>query len=173
MNSNDTTTRKHVRRSTLVAGLAVAVAVTLPLGLTAPAQATTDGTAGGATAGAVAQRPVSGRSSDDVTRVADFYGAYIDARLDAENGRLATELRGFYVRADHLAEIASWEELNQADGILRAQNVPLKWTVKGTGTAGQVGVTLTWGQAATTRLVVDLDHDHKITHIGTPGTGGN
>ncbi|MET9616826.1 hypothetical protein [Kitasatospora indigofera] len=173
MSSNDTTTRKHVRRTALIAGLAVAVAVTLPLGLTASAQATTDGTTGGATAGAVAQRTVSGKSSDDLTRVADFYGAYIDARLDAEDGRLAAELRKFYVQADYLGEVAKWEELNQADGILRAQNVPLKWTVKGTGTAGQVGITLTWGQAVTTRLVVDLDRTHKITHIGTPGAGGN
>ncbi|OKI12605.1 hypothetical protein [Streptomyces sp. CB03911] len=166
MNSN-TTTRKHVRRTVLIAGLVAAVA--LPIGLTASAQATT----GGATAGAVAPRTVTGRSSDDLTRVADFYGAYIDARLDAEDGRLAAELRKFYLRADYLGELAKWEEANQADGVLRAQNVPLKWTVKENGTAGQVGITLTWGQAVTTRLVVDLDRNHRITHIGTPGAGGN
>ncbi|GGV35753.1 hypothetical protein GCM10010495_60930 [Kitasatospora herbaricolor] len=166
MNSN-TTTRTHVRRTVLITTLVAAVA--LPTGLTASARATT----GGAAAGAVAHRTVSGKSSDDLTRVADFYGAYIDARLDAEDGGLAAELRKFYVRADYLGEVAKWEEANQADGILRAQNVPLKWTVKENGAPGQVGITLAWGQAATTRLVVDLDRNHKITHIGAPGAGGN
>ncbi|MCX4987700.1 MULTISPECIES: hypothetical protein [unclassified Streptomyces] len=166
MNSN-TTARKHVRRTALIAGLVAAVA--LPLGLTASAQATTGGTA----AGAVAQRTVNGKSSDDVTRVADFYGAYIDAKSDPDNGgRLATELRKFYLRADGLREVAKWEDRNHADGILRAQNVPLKWTVKGNGTAGRVGITLTWGVSAPTKLVVDLDRNHKITHIRTPGAGG-
>ncbi|MFC9328769.1 hypothetical protein [Kitasatospora sp. NPDC057015] len=166
MNSN-TTTRRRIRRTALIAGLVATVA--LPLGLTASAQATT----GAPTAGAAAQRTVSGRASDDLTRVADFYGAYIDARLDSENGGLATELRAFYVRPDYLGEVAKWEELNQADGILRAQNVPLTWTVRDTGAAGRVAVTLTWGQSVTTRLVVDLDRNHRITRIGVPGVGGN
>jgi hypothetical protein len=165
MNSN-TTARKHGRRTALIAGLVAAVA--LPLGLSASAQATT----GGTTSSAVAQRTISGKSSDDVTRVADFYGAYIDAQLDADNGRLTTELREFYVRADYLRKVAKWEDRNGADGILRAQNVPLKWTVKNSGTAGQVGITLTWGQGVTTKLVVGLDRNHKITHIGTPRAGG-
>ncbi|MER5379368.1 hypothetical protein ABT040_03675 [Streptomyces sp. NPDC002688] len=166
MNGN-TTARKHVRRTALIVGLVAAVA--LPLGLTASAQATTGGTA----TGAAAQRTVDGKSSDDVTRVADFYGAYIDAESDPDNGgKLATELRKFYLRADCLREVAKWEDRNHADGILRAQNVPPKWTVKNTGTAGQVAVTLTWGRPETTKLVVDLDRNHKITHIGTPGVGG-
>ncbi|MFF3942761.1 hypothetical protein [Streptomyces phaeofaciens] len=159
MNSNKTA-RKHVRRTALIAGLVAAVA--LPLGLTASAQATT----GGTTAAAVAQRTISGTSSDNVTRVADFYGAYVDAQLDADNGKLATELRTFYVRPDYLREVVKWENRNHADGILRAQNVPMKWTVKSTGTAGRVTVTLTWGQGSTTKLVVDLDRNHKITRIG-------
>ena len=165
MNSN-TTTRKHGRRTALIVGLVAAVV--LPLGLTATAQATT----GGTTASAVAQRTISGKSSDDVTHVADFYGAYIDAQLEADNGRLTTELREFYVRADYLPELAKWEDRNGMDGILHAQNVPGKWTVKGSGTAGQVDVTLTWGQGATTKLVVKLDRNHKITRIGTPRAGG-
>ncbi|WP_327728584.1 hypothetical protein OG250_19900 [Streptomyces sp. NBC_00487] len=65
-----------------------------------------------------------------------------------------------------------WEDRNHSDGILRAQNVPLKWTVKNSATAGQVGITLTWGQGVTTKLVVGLDRNHKITHIGTPRAGG-
>lgn len=165
MNSN-TTARKHVRRTALITGLVAAVV--LPLGLTASAEATTGGTA----AGAVAQRTISGRSADDVTRVADFYGAYIDAQLDADNGRLTTELRAFYVRPDALRKVEKWEDRNNADGILRAQNVPLKWTVKNGATAGKVAVTLTWGQGSATKLVVDLDRDHRITRIGVPGGSG-
>ncbi|HSX96897.1 MAG TPA: hypothetical protein VLG91_05840, partial [Streptomyces sp.] len=65
-----------------------------------------------------------------------------------------------------------WEDRNNADGVLRAQNVPMKWTVKGGGTADKVAVTLTWGQGGTVKLVVDLDRNHKITRIGVPGTGG-
>ena len=78
----------------------------------------------------------------------------------------------FYVRPDYLREVAKWENRNHADGILRAQNVPVKWTVKDNGTAGQVGITLTWGQGSPTKLVVDLDRNHKITHIRTPGAAG-
>jgi hypothetical protein len=165
MNSN-TTTRKHGRRTALIAGLVAAVA--LPLGLSASAEATT----GRTTAGAAAQRTISGSPSDNVTRVADFYGAYIDAQLDADNGRLTTELREFYVRPDALRKVEKWEDRNNADGVLRAQNVPMKWTVKGGGTADKVAVTLTWGQGGTVKLVVDLDRNHKITRIGVPGTGG-
>lgn len=165
MNSN-TTARKHGRRTALIAGLVAAVA--LPLGLTASAQATT----GGARTSAVAQRTITGKSSDDVTRVADFYGAYVDAQLDADNGRLTTELRAFYVRADYLRELEKWEERNGVDGVLRAQNVPTRWTVKDNGAAGQVGITLTWGQGVTTKLVVHLDRNHKITRIGAPRAGG-
>ncbi|MFE7652596.1 hypothetical protein ACFU6M_06700 [Streptomyces bottropensis] len=165
MNSN-TTTRKHVRRTALIAGLVAAVV--LPLGLTASAEATT----GGTTAGAVAQRTISGKSSDNVTRVADFYGAYIDAQLDADNGRLTTELREFYVRPDALRKVEKWEARNNADGILHAQNVPAKWTVKNGATANKVAVTLSWGQGGTVKLVVDLDRDHRITRIGVPGASG-
>jgi hypothetical protein len=161
MNSN-TIARKHVRRTALIAGLVAAVA--LPLGLTASAQATT----GGTTTGAAAQRTVSGTASDNVTLVADFYGAYIDAHSDPDHGgKLSTELRKFYVQSGYLRTLATWENRNHADGVLRAQNVPAKWTVKDTGAAGHttVGVTLTWGGGDTTKLVVGLDRNHKIIHI--------
>ncbi|MER5600672.1 hypothetical protein [Streptomyces sp. NPDC002265] len=158
--SKNTTARKTVRRTVLIAGLVAAVA--LPLGLTASAQATP---VKAATA-AAARATVTGTASDNVTQVADFYGAYIDAKSDPETGgRLATELRKFYVTAGGLGEVAKWEAANQADGVLHAQNVPAQWTVKATGTAGRVAVTLTWGQSDPTRLVVDLDRNHKITHI--------
>ncbi|MFG2951993.1 hypothetical protein [Streptomyces adustus] len=158
--STNTTARKTVRRTVLIAGLVAAVA--LPLGLTASAQATPVRAA----KAAAAQGTVTGTASDNVTQVADFYGAYIDAKGDPETGgRLATELRKFYVTADGLREVEKWEAANLADGVLHAQNVPAQWTVKATGTAGRVAVTLTWGQSDPTQLVVDLDRNHKITHI--------
>jgi hypothetical protein len=161
MNSN-TTARKHGRRTALIAGLVAAVA--LPLGLSASAQATT----GGTVTAAAAQRTVSGRSSDNVTRIADFYGAYIDAQSDPDHGgRLATELRKYYIQAGALRKLTAWENRNHADGVLRAQNVPAKWTVKDNGAAGhrKIGVTLTWGGGQTTGLVVGLDSNHKIIRI--------
>ncbi|MGW1728740.1 hypothetical protein ACWCQK_38480 [Streptomyces sp. NPDC002306] len=163
--SKNTTARKTVRRTVLIAGLVAAVA--LPLGLTASAQATpVKATPVRAATAAAAQATVTGTASDNVTQVADFYGAYIDAKSDPDTGgRLATELRKFYVTADGLGEVAKWEAANQSDGVLHAQNVPARWTVKATGTAGRVAVTLTWGQSDPTRLVVDLDRNHKITHI--------
>ncbi|MGW0965690.1 hypothetical protein [Streptomyces sp. NPDC002516] len=160
MNSN-TTARKHVRRSAIVAGLVAAVA--LPLGLTASAEATPAGTV----AASAAQGTVTGRLSDNVTLVADFYGAYIDAHGDSPSGRLSKELRTFYVQSGYLRQLTAWEDRNHADGVLHAQNIPAKWTVKDMGAAGhsKIGVTLTWGGGRTTRLVVGLDRNHKIVRI--------
>ncbi|MFC8195605.1 hypothetical protein ACFUTV_09405 [Streptomyces sp. NPDC057298] len=160
MNST-TTSRRPGRRAALVAGLVAATA--LPLGLTASAEAT---------AGAAAPRSVVGKPSDPVTRIADFYGAYMDAQSGpGSGGKLVTELRKFYVHADYLKEIEAWERRNHADGVLRAQNVPAKWTVTAKGTAGQreALVTLTWGDGPVTRLVVGMNRNHKIIHIGTEG----
>ncbi|MFI6492096.1 hypothetical protein [Streptomyces sp. NPDC050564] len=165
MNRN-TTARKPLRRAALAVGLAAALA--LPLALTASAEATT---------GAAAQRTISGKPSDNITRIADFYGAYIDAQSDPDHGgKLATELRKFYVQADYLREVTAWEDRNHADGILRAQNVPVKWTVTDNGTADhtEAAITLTWGDRTTTKLVVDMTRrGHKIIHIGAKGIGGN
>ncbi|MFD5815844.1 hypothetical protein ACFV06_05900 [Streptomyces sp. NPDC059618] len=160
MNSN-TTTRKHVRRTAIVAGLVAAVA--LPLGLTASAQATPVKTV----AASAAQRTVTGRLSDNLTLVADFYGAYIDAHTDSPNGRLATDLRTFYIGSGYRRQLAAWEDRNHADGVLRAQNIPVQWTVKDLGAAGhaKIGVTLTWSAGRSTRLVVGLDRHHKIVRI--------
>lgn len=75
---------------------------------------------------------------------------------------------------DYLKKLAAWEDKNHADGVLRAQNVPVRWTVTGNGTADhtEVGVTLTWGDRSTTELVVGMIRDHQIFHIGTKGIGG-
>ncbi|MCS0602092.1 hypothetical protein NX794_12865 [Streptomyces sp. LP11] len=144
------------------AGTAV-LALALGLGVTAQAAA------GG-------PRTVSGKPADPITRVADFYGAYIDAQSDPDHGgRLAAELRAQYIDADYLKQLKKWEDGNHADGVLRAQNVPVAWKVTDNGTADhtEAGITLTWGGGETTKLVVDMTRgSHKILHIGTKGIDG-
>ncbi|MDQ1035427.1 hypothetical protein QFZ75_001843 [Streptomyces sp. V3I8] len=167
--TSTTITRTPGRRAALVAGL---VAVTaLPLAITASASAE----ATGGSAKATVSRSVSGQPTDSVTRIADFYGAYIDAQSDPDTGgKLVTELRKYYVRADYLEKLEAWEEKNHADGVLRAQNVPQKWTVRDNGTTDytEAVVTQTWGDGTTTKLVVDMTRDHKIIHIGAKGIAG-
>ncbi|MER7398484.1 hypothetical protein ABT381_23590 [Streptomyces sp. NPDC000151] len=108
---------------------------------------------------AAAQPARAGSPESTVDRVADFYGAYIDAVYD-EDGRLARELRNHYLRSDLRKRLADWEAKNHADGVLRAQNVPVKWSVgydgSGTGSAYTI-VTLTWDSGShpsTSRLAV-------------------
>ncbi|MBQ0852557.1 hypothetical protein J8N05_30800 [Streptomyces sp. BH-SS-21] len=153
----------------MIAGLVAATA--LPLAITASAEATS----AGPTAGTAAFRSISGQPSSSVSRIADFYGAYIDAQSGpGEGGNLVTELRKYYVDADYLKEIEAWEDANHADGVLRAQNVPAKWTVTDNGKAdhSEAVVTMTWGDRTTTELVVDMNRDHEIIHIGDEGIGG-
>ncbi|MFI1504145.1 hypothetical protein [Streptomyces sp. NPDC020597] len=145
---------RATRRTAVAAGLALA----LGLGVTAQASA------GGS-------RIVSGKPSDNITRIADFYGAYIDAVTD-EDGKLADDLRKHYLTPAFQKELKAWEVANHANGVLRAQNVPLAWKVTDTGTANytEAVVTLTWGGGDTTRLIVDMTRDsRKIFHIGTTG----
>ncbi|PSM42855.1 hypothetical protein C6Y14_11690 [Streptomyces dioscori] len=168
-NATGTTAHRRGRRAALIAGLVAATA--LPLAITASAEATSAGT----TARTAALRPVSGQPSNSVTRIADFYGAYIDAQAGpGEGGNLVTELRKYYVDADYLTELEAWEDENHADGVLRAQNVPAKWTVTDNGKAdhSEAVVTMTWGDRTTTRLVVDMNRDHEIIHIGDKGIAG-
>ncbi|MDX2543475.1 hypothetical protein ACOT81_45300 [Streptomyces sp. WI04-05B] len=167
-----TIARKPARRAVALA-LGVAAVTALPLGLTASADATP------ARAAVSAPRTVVGSPSDSVTRIADFYGAYIDAQSGpGEGGKLAAELRKYYIHPDYLKKLVAWEEKNHADGVLRAQNVPVRWTVTDNGTADhtEADITLTWGSgstASTTKLVVDMTRDHRIIHIGTKGIGGS
>ena len=156
--TTSTTTGNARRRTALAAGLALV----LGLGVTAQASAG-------------APRSVSGKPSDPITRIADFYGAYIDAVNDPDHGgKLAGELRKYYLTAGFQKELKAWEEKNHANGVLRAQNVPLKWKVTDNGTADhtEAVVTLTWGGGQTTRLIVDMTRrSQKIFHIGTKGVG--
>lgn len=161
MTSRSRTTRTARTAGALTAGL-LAGALALGLGATGQAAAGTP-------------RSVSGKPSDNITRIADFYGAYIDAVNDERSGDLGEALRSDYLTAAFQEELKAWEEENQANGVLRAQNVPLAWKVTDNGTADctEAVVTLTWGQSSTTRLVVDMTRGtHKIFHIGEKGTGG-
>ncbi|MET8286576.1 hypothetical protein AB0M86_22570 [Streptomyces sp. NPDC051639] len=169
MNSN-TTARKPVRRTALIAGLVAAV--TLPLGLTGSAQASAPAPA---KVSAVAPRSVSGTFGQAVTRVADFYGAYIDAKGDYEDPdvTLATVLREHYLTPEFAQRLGVWEDANGADGVLRAQNVPAQWTVTDNGAVGnghEVVVTLTFGSGGTTqktKLFVLVERYNHIVDIGT------
>jgi hypothetical protein len=124
---------------------------------------------------AAAPASVSGTTGQAVTRVADFYGAYIDAKGDYEDpdGTLATALRRHYLTTDFAGRLAAWEEQNGVDGILRAQNVPARWSVTDNGPVGmghEVVVTLTFGSGETTqktKLFVLLERYDHIVDITT------
>ncbi|MFI8070965.1 hypothetical protein ACIF85_19535 [Streptomyces sp. NPDC086033] len=152
-------TTKATRRTTLALGLALA----LGLGVTAQASAG-------------APRSVSGKPSDNITRIADFYGAYIDAVTDEGSGDLRDALRAHYLTPAFQKQLNAWEEQEHADGVLRAQNVPLAWKVTDNGTTAartEAVVTLTWSAGQTSTLVVDMTRgSHKIFHIGAKGLTG-
>ncbi|MFI9248321.1 hypothetical protein ACIGXF_38535 [Streptomyces sp. NPDC053086] len=146
-------------RTVLAAGV---LAVALGFGATVQASAGTP-------------RSVSGKPSDNITRIADFYGAYIDAVTDEDSGGLGEALRSHYLTAGFQKELNAWEEKNHANGVLRAQNVPLAWKVTDNGTADytEAVITLTWSRSSTTKLIVDMTRgSHKIFHIGEKDIDG-
>ncbi|MEU3563343.1 hypothetical protein [Kitasatospora sp. NPDC006786] len=109
----------------------------------------------------------SGSPDSAVDRVADFYGAYIDAVSDGTDD-LGDQLRSHYLTEDFRQRLAAWEEANHADGVLRAQDVPTRWEVlyhdSGAGHLFTT-VTLTWGtgpDAGHTRLAVQSDLSTKL-----------
>ncbi|MFI9809217.1 hypothetical protein ACIHEJ_33555 [Streptomyces sp. NPDC052301] len=146
-------------RTVLTAGV---LAVALGLGATAQASAG-------------APRSVSGKTTDNITRIANFYGTYIDAVLDEDSGKLGKDLRSHYLTPAFQKELAAWEDREHADGVLRAQNVPLAWKVTDNGTGRtytEAVVTLTWSRGTSTKLVVDMTRgSHRIFHIGEKGVG--
>ncbi|MGW7444634.1 hypothetical protein [Kitasatospora sp. NPDC054795] len=109
----------------------------------------------------------SGSPDAAVDRVADFYGAYIDA-VDDGTDDLGDRLRSHYLTEDFRQRLAAWEEVNHADGVLRAQDVPTRWEVRHHDAgAGHLftTVTLTWGtgpDAGHTRLAVRSDLDTRL-----------
>ncbi|MFI7360169.1 hypothetical protein ACIBTP_40400 [Streptomyces avidinii] len=153
------------------ASLTLAAAAVLTLTLALVPSASADGSTGQqapAAAPAAAPAPsVSGSPEGAFTRIADFYGSYIDAVYDGD-GPTADRLRAFYLSEPLRAELRTWEETNHADGVLRAQNVPLRWKVTSTGSGtGRTSatVTLTWG-SDTTEIHVQADlASRKIVSI--------
>ncbi|MFE1285382.1 hypothetical protein [Streptomyces sp. NPDC058751] len=119
--------------------------------------------AAGASAPAVASSTAapparSGSNGPAYDRVADFYGAYIDAVTDGDPGRLSTRLRAFYLTPALRAQLAAWENRQHADGVLRAQNVPSAWKV----TAGDSGAGHTW---STVRLTWGSPQHPTYTYL--------
>ncbi|MGW3093296.1 hypothetical protein ACWDCC_07580 [Streptomyces sp. NPDC001102] len=136
----------------------------LALGL--PAPATAAGSRAHAAAGptATSGAPVrSGSPHSAVDRVADFYGSYLDVLHDSGRGQLADALRRHYLTAGLRERLARWEARHHQDGMLRAEGVPVEWSVvvndSGMGHCWS-RVTLTWkaaGHPHTTRLMVQSD----------------
>ncbi|MET9919449.1 hypothetical protein ABZZ04_20450 [Streptomyces sp. NPDC006435] len=82
-------------------------------------------------------------------QVAHFYGAYIDAVSAEGGGELAASLRKFYLTPQLRSRLDAWERRNHADGVLRAQNVPLALRVTpGDSATGHTWSTvrLTWSR---------------------------
>lgn len=171
MNRNTPAHRRPGRR----AAAAVGVLLALGLGVSTTqvsAQASAHATVKTSTA---APQSASGTSGHVVTRVADFYGAYVDAKGDYADPdvTLATALRKHYLTPAFDKRLAAWEEKNGVDGVLRAQNVPARWTVTDNGTVGnghEVVVTLAFGSGETmqkTKLFVLVERYDHIVDIST------
>ncbi|MBV1946849.1 hypothetical protein [Streptomyces sp. BV129] len=148
----------------------VALAAGLALAAVTPALAGTTSAARPAAA-----TTAQGDPRNVTQRVADFYGAYIDAVHDHEDpasGADAKALRDFYLSASARRKVSAWERKNHADGILFAQNVPVKWKVAYTGSGmghATSRVTLTWSDGAHPQLTrIDVQSDlttRKITDL--------
>ncbi|MFG2308743.1 hypothetical protein ACGFS9_08630 [Streptomyces sp. NPDC048566] len=158
-------------RITLIAAAGAAAA--LSLGAITPALA--DTTPKQHPHSVAATTAVTGDPRAAVTRVADFYGAYIDSIWDIEDPAAsanATALRAFYLSPAEQRRVAAFEAKEHADGVLFAQNVPVKWNVRYTGSgAGHATalVTLTWSDGAdpevsTIKVQTDL-RTRKITDL--------
>ncbi|MET8408033.1 hypothetical protein ABZV34_07990 [Streptomyces sp. NPDC005195] len=160
------TPRSRTSRSRAAVGAFAGAAVLAAAGASVPAFA-----------GSPAPPPVrAGVNGPAYDRVADFYGAYVDAVTDQGAGRLGPQLRSFYLTSDLRTRLARWEGREHADGVLRAQDVPRAWKV----TAGDSGaghtwstVRLTWGSAqhpTYTYLTVQSDlSTKKISDIRQKG----
>jgi hypothetical protein len=135
---------RRVRSIVVAAALAVA-ALTAPAAAQAPPPNPSP-------SGAQAPTVKKGTPVTTIDRVADFYGAYIDAAYDEGRGRrLAGELRDHYLTAGLQRSLWAWERRNNADGVLRSRKAPTAWAVKydssGSGHLWSL-VRLTWGPGA-------------------------
>lgn len=135
----------------------------------APAAATGIRTAAGPTTAATTAPARRGSPHSAVDRVADFYGAYVDALYDSGRGGLADALRTHCLTAGLRADLAQWETAHHKDGVLRAKGVPIAWEVvyndSGMGHCW-TRVTLTWQDSADrvrrTHLMVQSDLESQL-----------
>ncbi|WP_328446814.1 hypothetical protein OG780_10135 [Streptomyces sp. NBC_00386] len=172
MSRNTHARRRPGRRAAVAAGLVLAVG--LGVSTQVAAQAAVPAPVKASAKASAALRTVSGFNGDVVTQVADFYGAYIDAEDDAAgpDTALTKALRAHYLTPAFAKQLKAWEKTNQVDGVLRAQNVPVQWTVSEGGNGLEVVVTLTFGggeSPTTTNLVVKQEPTGRITDIRTTG----
>ena len=108
---------RHALAVSATAGLLLAVTVASPATALSPRASAFTVRAEQREASGDAVR--SGSPDSAVDRVADFFGAYIDAVSDGTDD-LSTELRAHYLTGDFRQRLAAWEEANHADGVLRA-----------------------------------------------------
>ncbi|MET8811469.1 hypothetical protein ABZW47_05645 [Streptomyces sp. NPDC004549] len=153
----------------------VALGAGLVLAAVTPALAGTSHTTAPASARPAAVTTAQGDPRNVTQRVADFYGAYIDAVWDGEDPASAADakaLRGFYLTASARKKVTAWEHKNHADGILFAQNTPVQWKAAYAGSGmghATTRVTLTWSDGKhpeVTRIDVQSDlTTRKITDL--------
>ncbi|WP_329557421.1 hypothetical protein [Streptomyces sp. NBC_00696] len=153
--------KTFVAAATITAALSLAAVTPALAGTTAPHSARS-----------AAASTVQGDPRSTTTRVANFYGAYIDSIWNNEDPAAsanAKALRAFYLSAAAQNKVAAYEESEHADGILFAQNVPVKWKVTYTGSgAGHATnrVTLTWSDGADAQVSkIDVQSDLSTLKI--------
>ncbi|MDX3678180.1 hypothetical protein PV705_24230, partial [Streptomyces scabiei] len=160
---NTRTRRRPGRRAAFAAGLVLAVG----LGVPTQAAAQTAATSASATTSAkpaATPRSITGFNGDEMTRVADFFGAYVDAKDDSPgpDTALAKALRTHYLTPAFAERLKAWEKKNKVDGVLRAQNVPVEWTVSESGNGRHIVVTLTFGGGESPTKTTRFDVKHNL-----------
>lgn len=158
-------TTRITRRTAVVSAFSafsVFSALVLAGAATVPAVAASAGSQSAAPAASVGSVVRSGSRQSATDRVADFYGAYIDA-VSARSAGLRDALRSAYLTAGLRERLTAWEAAEHTDGVLRAQDVPVSWSVSTDGAgAGHVFTTVTLVRGTgrhpvTTRLAVQSD----------------
>ncbi|MFC9927701.1 hypothetical protein [Streptomyces sp. NPDC127190] len=151
--------------------LLTATALTAGLALTAVTPALARTTESRPAHAAVAHS-AQGDARNATQHVADFYGAYIDAVWatdDTSASPAAKALRAFYLSTAAQHKVATFERKEHADGVLFAQNVPVKWQVAYTGSAAGHAtsrVTLTWSDGPHAEVSrIDVQSDLKTLKI--------
>jgi hypothetical protein len=177
---NTRTRRRPGRRAAFAAGLVLAVGLGVSTQAaaqtaTTPTPTSTFTSATTSTKPAATPRSITGFNGEGLTEVADFFGAYVDAKDDypGPDTALAKALRTHYLTPAFAERLKAWEKKNKVDGVLRAQNVPGEWTVSESGDDRRIVVTLTFGGGEspkkTTRFVVKQNLFGDISDIRAIG----